>query len=190
MNPLKLARCDLSQNLGANFFYSAPSFYNAAGTQIQTRAWTHANARVVEHITHMVTMSDYCQQFLELRFTDRLSVPDAVVLEHRLGLMQAANFVAEVDPWCYPHDDSPALIGVKSRVQSVVAQATYAAKSLLQFSDASITYFLLSPLLVKKGDRPKLVCNPKAQHASKPRAVVTAAANHALLQSTSKQSRL
>ena len=70
----------------------------------------------------MVTMPDYCQQFLELRFTDRLSVPDAVVLEHRLGLMQAANFVAEVDPWCYPHDDSPALIGVKSRVQSVVAQ--------------------------------------------------------------------
>ena len=124
LNPLKLARCDLSQNLGANFFYSAPSLYNAAGTQIQTRAWTHANARVVEHITHMVTMSDYCQQFLELRFTDRLSVADAVVLEHRLGLMQAANFVAEVDPWCYPHDDSPALIGVKSRVQ-VLSQATH-----------------------------------------------------------------
>jgi len=67
-----------------------------AGTQMQTRAWTHENTRVVEHITHMVTMSDYCQQFLELRFKDRLSVADAVVLEHRLGLTKAANFFAEV----------------------------------------------------------------------------------------------
>ena len=63
----------------------------------------------------MVTMSDYQQQFHELRFKDRLSVADAVVLEHRLGLTKAANFVAEVDPWCYPHDDStPATIGFKT----------------------------------------------------------------------------
>ena len=143
---------------------------------MQTRAWTHAITRVVEHITHKVTMSEFCQQFLELRFKDRLSVADAVVLEHRLGLTKAANFVAEVDPWCYPHDDSLALIGVKSYVQSVVAQVTHAARSLSQFSDASITDFLLSPLLVKKGDRPKLVRNPKAQHTPKPKAVVTAAA--------------
>jgi hypothetical protein len=130
-------------------FYSEPYFYNVAGTQITTRAWIHANARVVEHITLMVTMSDYQQQFHELRFKDRLSVADAVVLEHRLGLTKAANFVAEVDPWCYPHDDSPAFIGVKTYVQSVVAQATHAARSLSQFSDTSITDFLLSPLLVK-----------------------------------------
>ena len=124
----------------------------------------------------MITMSDYQQQFHVLRFKDRLSVADAVVLEHRLGLTQTANFGAEVDPWCYPHDDSPALIGVKTYVQSVVAQATHAAKSLSQFSDTSITDFLLSPLLVKKGDRPNLVRKPKAQHTSKPRADVTAAA--------------
>ena len=61
----------------------------------------------------MVTMSDYRQQFLELKLKDRLSVADAVVLEYRLGLTKTANFVAEVDPWCYPDDDSPALIGVK-----------------------------------------------------------------------------
>jgi hypothetical protein len=121
-------------------------------------------------------MSDYQQQFHELRFKDRLSVADAVVLEHRIGLTKAANFVAEVDPWCYPHVDSPAFIGVKAYVQSVVAQATHAARSLSQFTDASITDFLLSPLLVKKGDRPNLVRKPKAQHTPKPRAVVTAAA--------------
>ena len=95
-------------------FYSEPYLYNVAGTQIQRRAWIHANARVVEHITLMVTMSDYQQQFHELRFKDRLSVADAVVLEHRLGLTKAAKFVAEVDPRCYPHDDSPAFIGVKN----------------------------------------------------------------------------
>ena len=105
-----------------------------------------------------------------------VSVADAVVLEHRLGLTKTANFVSEVDPWCYPHDDSPALIGVKKYVQSVVAQATHAARSLSQFTDASITDFLLSPLLVKKGDRPNLVRKPKAQRTPKPRAVVTAAA--------------
>ena len=105
-----MARCDFSQNLGANLFYSEPYFYDVAGTQIQRCAWIHANARVVEHITLMVTMSDYQQQFHELRFKDRLSVADAVVLEHRLGLTKAAKFVAEVDPWCYPHDDSPAFI--------------------------------------------------------------------------------
>ena len=127
-----MAQCDFSQNLGPNLFYSAPCFYDVARTQIQTRAWTHANTRVVEHITHMVTMSDYCQQFLELRFKDCLSVADAVVLEHRIGLTKAANFVAEVDPWCYPHDDSPALINVKAHIQSVVAQATHAARSLSQ----------------------------------------------------------
>ena len=46
----------------------------------------------------MVTMSDYRQKFLELKLKDRLSVADAVVLEHRLGLTKTANFVAEVDP--------------------------------------------------------------------------------------------
>jgi hypothetical protein len=101
----------------------------------------------------MVTISDYWQQFIELKFEDRLSVADAVELEHHVGLTKTANFVAEVDPWCYPHDDSPALIGVKSRVQSVIAQATYAAKSLLQLSDASITYFLLSPFSSSRKER-------------------------------------
>ena len=83
---------------------------------------------MVEHISLIVTMSDYQQQFHELRFKDRLSVADAVVLEHRLGLTKAATFVAEVDLWCYPHDDTPASIGVIRCVQIVVAQANHAPK--------------------------------------------------------------
>jgi hypothetical protein len=76
----------------------------------------------------MFTISYYQQKFHELRFKDRLSVADAVVLQHRLGLTKAATFVAEVDLWCYPHDDTPALIGVKRCVQIVVAQANHAPK--------------------------------------------------------------
>ena len=52
---------------------------------------------VVEQISLMVTMSDYRHQFIELKIQDRLSVADAVVLEHRLGLMRATYFVALVD---------------------------------------------------------------------------------------------
>ena len=87
---------------------------------MQARAWTYANARVVEHISLMATMSDCRQKFIELKLEDRLCVADAVVLEHRLGLTKAANFVAEVDPWCYPHDDILALIGVKKNTFEVL----------------------------------------------------------------------
>ena len=56
----------------------------------------------------MAIMSDYRQKILELKFRDRLSVADAIVLVHRFGLTKAAAFVSEVDPWRYPHDDTPA----------------------------------------------------------------------------------
>ena len=122
-------------------------------------------------------MSDYRQQNLELKIRDRLSVADAIVLVHHLGVTKAAAFVAAVDPWRFPHDDSPATINVRGQVQSVVAKATFEAKSLNEFTDTSISAFLLSPLLVKKGDRPSLIRKPKAQRKkSSPGMVFTAAA--------------
>jgi hypothetical protein len=125
----------------------------------------------------MVTMPDYRQQYVDLNVRDRLSVADAVVLEHHLGLTKATIFISAVDPWSYPHDDTPASLNVKSYVQSVVAQATHAGKRLLNFTDTSISNFLLSPLLIKKGDRPPLVAKSKAeQRATSPRFVITAAA--------------
>ena len=63
---------------------------------MQARVWTLAYASVVDHITQMVTMSDYRQQLFESNMRDRLSVADAVALEHRLGLNNAATFVAAV----------------------------------------------------------------------------------------------
>ena len=77
----------------------------------------------------MVTMPEYQQQLVHLNMRDRLSVADAVVLEHRLGLIKAANFVTVVDPWRYPHDDTPGSLKVISCVQSVVAQAAHAGKN-------------------------------------------------------------
>lgn len=150
---------------------------NGVGTQLQVLAWAHANPIVVEHISLMVTMSDAQQQYVDLNVRDRLSVADAVVLEHRLGLTKAAAFISAVDPWSYPHDDTPALLNVKSYVQSVVAQAANAGKRLLNFTTASMSDFLLSPLLIKKGDRPPLGVKPKAaQRTTSPKLVITAAA--------------
>ena len=42
---------------------------------------------------------DYKQQFIELKFHDRLSIADAIVLVQFLGLTKAAAFISEVDPW-------------------------------------------------------------------------------------------
>jgi hypothetical protein len=132
---------------------------------------------VVEHITLMTTMSDYRQQFIDLKFCDRLSIADAIVLVQFLGLTKAAAFISEVDPWCYPHDDTPATLTVRKYVHSSVDLAAHAGKTIARFTDASITEYLCSPLLVKKGDRPSLVCKPKSERSkSSPKAVVTAAA--------------
>jgi hypothetical protein len=58
-----------------------------------------------------------------------------------------------------------------------VAKATFLGKTLGTFTDTSISAFLLSPLLVKKGNRPRLVLKPKSERRkSSPKAVVTAAA--------------
>ena len=127
----------------------------------------------------MKTMSDYRQQLFELKFQDRLSVADAVVLEHRLGLMKAVHFLAQVDPWCYPHDETPASIGIQSYVQKVVSKAAHSMQKLSNFTDESITDFLLSPLRVKQSDRPSLVRSgaPNAQRSTPSlRTVVTAVA--------------
>ena len=122
-------------------------------------------------------MSDYRQQNLELKIRDRLSVADAIVLVHHLGVTKAAAFVAAADPWRFPHDDAASTFNVQAYVQSVVAKATHLGNTLIKFTDTSISAFLLSPLLVKKGDRPSLVLKPKSERSkSSPKAVVTAAA--------------
>jgi hypothetical protein len=120
----------------------------------------------------MVTMPEYQQQLVHLNMRDRLSVADAVVLEHRLGLTKAVNFVTIVDPWRDPNDDTPGSLKVNSCVQSVVAQALHTGKTLIKFTVASITDYLLSLL-----DRPPLILKPRErQSTTTPRTRITAAA--------------
>ena len=113
----------------------------------------------------MATMSHCRQKFIELKFEDRLCVADAVVLEHRLGLTKAANFVAEVDPWCYPHDDSPTRIGVKDYVKSLVNKAAYAINKILDFTmKASPNFFFL---LFSQSRVIDLLCSSQVQGTTK-----------------------
>ena len=122
-----------------------------------------------------MSMSEHRHSFLDLKLRDRLSVADAIILHQCLGYTKAANFVAVVDPWCYPDDDAPCQGKVLSYLQSLVDKA--ASLKIFNKTEASITEFLLSPLLVKKGARPSLVLKPKAQRSTpSPKIVVTAAA--------------
>jgi len=58
-----------------------------------------------------------------------------------------------------------------------VAKATLSGKSLNKFTDTSISAFLLSPLLLKKGGRPSFVLKAKKQRSTpSERSFVTAAA--------------
>ena len=145
------------------------------GTQLQAHAWRLSNSSVVEYVTLLTSMSDYRQRSLDIQLRDRLSVAGAIILHQHLGLTKAAYFVEVVDPWCYPDDDIPAILNVKSYLHSVVDKASSA--NISNKTEASITEFLLSPLLVKKGARPSLVLKPKAQRSTpSPKIVVTAAA--------------
>ena len=93
------------------------------------------------------------------------------------GLTKVVNFITIVDPWRYPHDDSPGSLKVNSCVQSVVAQAVHTGNTLIKFTDASITDYLLSRHLVKKGDRPPNILKPREQQSTTtPRTCITAAA--------------
>ena len=128
-----------------------PAKNTDVGNQMQARAWADANSSVVDHISLMVTMPEYRQQLVHLNLQSSFSCgcngPRATS-----GLTKASNFVTIVDPWRYPHDDTPGSLKVISCMQSVVAQAAHAGKTLRKFSDASISDFLLSPLLVQKGE--------------------------------------
>jgi hypothetical protein len=156
----KLSIWLLFLNMLQDVSYSTPPKNNEKGTQLQARSWALASSSVVEYITLLVSMSDYRQSFLDFKLRGHLSVADTIILHQRLGVVKASNFIELVDPWCYPDDDTPAAISVRSFMQSVVDKA--ASVKLSEKTEASITEFLLSPLLVKKGDRPSIVLKPKS----------------------------
>jgi len=61
----------------------------------------------------------------------RLSLADGIVLVQSMELTDAAIFVGSVDPWCYPEEQTPSVIGVKSYLQSAVDKATNEGKAFV-----------------------------------------------------------
>ena len=84
------------------------------------------------------------------------------MLVHYLGLTKAAQFIFLVDPWLYPNEeDSPGPLCFPF-TQSVVNKATDVGKLFSKFTEESKSSYLLSALLLRKGDRPDLIRISKA----------------------------
>jgi hypothetical protein len=124
---------------------------------MQASAWDHATPWVQDHVTLMAAMSNYRQGSMEILTRFPISLADAIVLVHRLGLTNAAQIVLAVDPWCYPGDETPATVGARGVLQSAVDNANGAGANYKHFTAESISAYLLSPLLLPKGKRPSLV---------------------------------
>ena len=127
---------------------------------MQAMAWAHASPSVTALIPMLITMSDYRQTCLELPLRARLTLADAIVLFHRLGVMNAVRFISVVDPWCLPGQKTRAPCLVKRFVQSAVDKATV-GKRFNEWTAESMTPYLMSPLLVLAEERPVLIRVPK-----------------------------
>ena len=77
---------------------------------MQSAAWDLASPWVQQHVSLMVTLPPYRQSLVEIAVRFRLSLADAIVLVHRLGLSIATKIVLLVDPWCYPGEQTPATV--------------------------------------------------------------------------------
>jgi hypothetical protein len=124
---------------------------------MQSAAWDHASPFIKEFLTLRNSVSEYEQNILTTSTVAQLSVADAIVLVHCMGVTDAARFVSSVDPWCYPGNPTPASINVKFCIQSTVDKATSAGRKFYALLAENVTAHLLSPLLLPKGERPLLL---------------------------------
>ena len=72
-----------------------------------------ANSLVTEYVTLAVTRPENQHHLIEPTFRGPLSLADLIVLVHRLGLGQAAGFVAVVDPWKYTDEATTGAPAIK-----------------------------------------------------------------------------
>ena len=114
-----------------------------AGTRIQLMAWNLANSLVTQYVTLAVTRPENQHHLIEPTFRGPLSLADLIVLVHRLGLGQAAGFVAVVDPWKYPDEATTVVPVIKSYIQGAVDKATHAGKTFHSWTEESKTEYLL-----------------------------------------------
>jgi len=95
-------------------------------------------------------MSDHQHSMIELRCRGRLTLADGIVLVTWLGLKRAAEFVTTVDPWMYVDEDKPASVKVYPYLQSAIDKASLVGRNFGNFTDESMSAYLLSPLLIGK----------------------------------------
>ena len=146
------------------FILANHHYDNVVGTLLQACAWSHANPIVVEHITLLSTMSDYRQQNLELKIRDRLSVADTIALVHHLGVTRLLLLSLQwtLSAFLMMMPLRQLMLEVRYRVS---LPRRHMRGNQCAPSDSSISAFLLSPFVVKKGDRPSLVCKPKSERS-------------------------
>jgi hypothetical protein len=114
----------------------------------------------------MVTISEYWQKFIDISTWFYFSLAYDIVLVHCLGMAYAIRIVHSVDPWCYPGEEIPATVAVRSRLQSAVDTASSDGIRFNDLTSESISAYLLSPLLLPKGKRPSLVRVPRLMRAA------------------------
>ena len=132
---------------------------------MQELAWALSSECVTEYLTKALSLSECKTPISEVEESfilepcERrvLSLADVVVLVQYVGLQKATAFVTSVDPWRFAGDGNAASPAIRGRIQSVVDAAVTAGKNFSEYSEENIASYLLSPLLVPKGDRPPLV---------------------------------
>lgn len=139
-----------------------------SGTNIQVWAWNHASEAVKQQVDQLSGFFSYRLECYETNLRQRLSLADAIVVDHAFGVGFATKFVAEVDLWVYPDDQTKSSIGVKRYVQGTLDKCRASNISFDDFTDESKTSYLLSPLLLKPKTRPSLVRNSRAKAAGVP----------------------
>jgi len=81
-----------------------------AGNKIQVLAWEHANPAVEAQIQQLRCLSYNRTMPFELSLRLPLAVVDAIILEQHLGQTHATEFIRAVDPWCYPGEETQAIV--------------------------------------------------------------------------------
>jgi hypothetical protein len=117
-----------------------------------------------QQIDQLRGMPDSRLLCLDINWRQNLSFADVIIFYQYFGLTRTANFVTVVDPWVYTEDKINSTIGVLRFVQTALAKAKLVGLEFLAFTDASMSSFLLSPIL--ENERPTLVRIRKAKAAA------------------------
>lgn len=126
-----------------------------------------------QQIDQLSGFSSYRLASYETNLRQRLTLADVIAVDHAFGVGFATKFVADVDLWIYPDEQTKAVIGVKAYVQSTLDKSRASSGLFEKFTEESKTSHLLSPFLLKPKLRPALVRKSRAKTAAAPAQTAT-----------------